>query len=215
MLFVASMFILPLSCTQSKEKDAQILILHMDTIGQPGNYEVYWCTNQYGDTVVPVGRYSRCFTDTIRKIGFVQKSHEGFISIDNYGNEWYKIYDYECCVAEGCFVITNDDRTKYGYATMEGEVIVEPKYSCCGGFSEGMAIVAIDSKLTPIDKNDVDSYMVHVGGRWGLVNKKGEEVVPLMYDSIGYPKEFVDGKVRVLKDGEWFYIDKNNNRLPD
>lgn len=214
MLFVASLFILPLSCTQSKEKEEQILILAIDTINYPGDYESYMYVNQHGDTIVPVGRYSICFTDTIRKVGFVFKPSEGFISIDNYGNEWYKIYDYERFVAEGCFVITNDNRTKYGYATMEGEVIVEPKYSNCGGFSEGLANVAIDTKLAKVNW-DGECYEIPVGGKWGFINKQGEEVIPLMYDSLDYPHKFVDGKVRVLKDGEWFYIDKNNNRLPD
>ena len=45
--------------------------------------------------------------------------------------------------------------------------------------------------------------------RLGL-DKNGKEIIPLTYEAA---EDFNDGRARVKKDGEWFYIDYNGNRI--
>jgi hypothetical protein len=47
-------------------------------------------------------------------------------------------------------------------------------------------------------------------GKWGFVDKEGKEIVPLVYEAA---EDYKDGKARVKKNGEWFYIDYNGNRI--
>ena len=54
------------------------------------------------------------------------------------------------------------------------------------GFSEGLAKVELD-------------------GKWGYIDKDGNEVLPLKYDGIGY---FNEGLVRVVLNRKYGYIDK-------
>ena len=42
-----------------------------------------------------------------------------------------------------------------------------------------------------------------VGGKWGFIDKQGNEVVPLQYDSIANYRQVKNNKVLVLKDGKW------------
>ena len=42
-----------------------------------------------------------------------------------------------------------------------------------------------------------------VGGKWGFIDKQGNEVVPLQYDSIANHRQVKNNKVLVLKDGKW------------
>lgn len=43
-------------------------------------------------------------------------------------------------------------------------------------------------------------------GKYGFVNKKGEEVVPLKYDKV---ESFSEGMAKVYKDGKYGFINKN------
>ena len=65
----------------------------------------------------------------------------------------------------------------------------ERGYSWIGNFSEGLARVKKD-------------------GKWGYMNKEGEEVIPCKYDSV---LDFSEGLAIVKKDGKAFTIDRFGN----
>lgn len=47
-------------------------------------------------------------------------------------------------------------------------------------------------------------------GKYGFVNRYGDEVIPLIYDEA---EDFDNGEAQVSINGEWFYIDKNGNEV--
>jgi len=65
------------------------------------------------------------------------------------------------------------------------------KYDSVGDFSEGLA-------------------QVELNGKWGYVNKQGEEVVPVKYD---YAWSFREGLARVELKGQYSVVDKTGKEL--
>ena len=75
-----------------------------------------------------------------------------------------------------------------------GDVVIPLKYDSIpynGSFSEGLAAVGIE-------------------GKWGFIDKSGNEVVPLKYDWAG---SFSEGLAMVKLDGRWSFIDKLGNEI--
>ncbi len=54
-------------------------------------------------------------------------------------------------------------------------------------------------------------YMVTLKNKNGFTDKNGTVVIPLIYNSV----DWFQNTIRVRIKSEWFYIDKNGNRLPD
>ena len=52
----------------------------------------------------------------------------------------------------------------------------------------------------------VDFY----GGKWGLVDQTGAEIIPCKYENIG---SCIDGLMCVMLNGKWGYIDKDSNEI--
>ena len=69
---------------------------------------------------------------------------------------------YPLQFSEGLAIIYNK-KGKMGFINKKGKIVIEPKYSCCGWFFEGLAIIESRGKL-------------------GFINKKGEVVIPCKYD---------------------------------
>ena len=68
-------------------------------------------------------------------------------------------------------------------------------------YHEGLAAVAVGCKTVRPADNPEHEYAV--GGKWGFIDKQGNEVVPLQYDSIANYRQVKNNKVLVLKDGKW------------
>ncbi len=103
---------------------------------------------------------------------------------------------------------------KYGIVDSTGKVIVEPnkydniKEGASGGFlSSGFIGVNIGAKWMPKTKTAYEDIR---GGKWGFIDMIGTEVIPLIYDDV---ELFKDGKAKVKKGKEEFYIDKNGNKI--
>jgi hypothetical protein len=98
--------------------------------------------NSAGDTVIPLGKYSFCFTEIFDKYAIVSAPGKGFIGIDRKENIIFKVYvfdngpDYP---EDGLFRIT--DNGKIGYADTLGNIIVKPRYDCAYPFENGVAEV--------------------------------------------------------------------------
>ena len=202
------MFIIPiLACclavpflSFTDDKDSY-LVLQVDTTQK---YEEYSYVNQKGETVVPYKRYPLCYTDTIRTVGFVFKSNVGCVAINNKGEELFRVYmadNGNDRPVDGLFRILDESGQKMGIANMEGKVVVSPKYDAIFPYYDGLAAVAVGSKeVRPADDPE---HEYTVGGKWGFIDKQGNEVVPLEYDSIANHHRVVNGKAMVMKGGKW------------
>lgn len=89
---------------------------------------------------------------------------------------------------------------KWGYIDKTGMEVIPFIYQYARGFQEGVAIVYIYG----VPLNGIATH------KCGFINKNGHEVIPCIYDDA---KPFSNGLANVLLNGEWFYIDKNGNRV--
>ena len=113
----------------------------------------------------------------------------------------------------GCFlykeagVITTinkkeDGRLYYKLLSLDGDEIVDTEFSFIGSFHENYATCVINSEQ-PIDKaffkgTKEESFFAFNRknyGQWGIINNKGEIVIPLKFDFI-----------RPVKDGQTIYV---------
>jgi hypothetical protein len=126
--------------------------------------------NPQGDTVVAVGKYGLCWTDTIRTFGIV--FDQEFIAIDAYGRLLYEVYPYDNgpdWPEEGLFRILRNG--KIGYADEEGFIRIEPRFACAEQFSGGRARVALDCELIPDGE-----YTRMESEEWFFIDREGEVV---------------------------------------
>lgn len=204
-LMLAQACCLGFSCSSTKDAKDVFLVLKVDTAAK---YEQYAYVNQDGQTIVPYNRYLQCYTDTIRTIGFVFKPNVGCVAINNKGKELFNVFmvdngnDYP---KDGLFRILDKSGTKMGVANMKGQVIVKPKYDAIFPYHEGLAAVSVGCKTVRPQDDPEHEYVV--GGKWGFIDKRGHEVIPLEYDSIANHRRFKNGKALVLKGEKFFQID--------
>lgn len=94
-------------------------------------------------------------------------------------------------LSEDAFVFTrtsSEGRDKYGYMTLDGEILLDAAYSEAQGFTDGLAIV-----------NTAGDYE----NKYGVINKNGEFVIPAEYGEITY---IGDGIYSVSETHEAYYF---------
>ena len=128
--------------TCSSESNEYLVKFHkgaLDEIGVPSGY-----LNSRGDTIIPLGKYYYCYTDTIRDFGMVIENETGkILGIDRNATELFQVFKYDDgpdYVKNGLFRIIKDD--KIGYANLKGEIVIEPKFDCAYPFEGQFAKVA-------------------------------------------------------------------------
>lgn len=97
----------------------------------------------------------------------------------------YHIRDFE----NSFFEIANP---KVGYLNAAGVIVIPMEYTASKGFSGNMV---------KLEKN----YK-----KWGILNEKGEEVVPFIYDGMGPWKQ---GLTAVKKGKKWGFIDRSGQEV--
>ena len=157
--------------------------------------------NASGDTVIPIGKYTYCFTEKFDKIAIVSlKKHSGFYAIDRNEKVLFEVLgidngpDY---VKDGLFRIKENE--KIGFANMNGEIVIKPQFDLALPFFDGYAAVCVGGQL--ILEHEM---RFREGGKWGFIDKSGRLVVPLIYDRAYSVK---DGKALVEKNKEKIQID--------
>lgn len=112
---------------------------------------------------------------------------------------------------------------KYGFIDRTGKEIIPLKYDRAYSFYKGTATVLYKGVYGFVDKvgneylfpqYDTSSYLfeddlcpVSSKGKWGYINKKGIEVIPLKYNEC---KEFSEGLAAVKLNNKWGFINKEN-----
>lgn len=74
--------------------------------------------------------------------------------------------DVDVLTDDGWFAF-QDESGKWGYADMDGKIVIEPQYEDAKSFSYGVAAVCVD-------------------GKWGYINRKAQLVVDAQFLSCGY-----------------------------
>lgn len=82
---------------------------------------------------------------------------------------------------------------KDGIINIRGEELIPCKYDSLWGWEDSEGYI-------PARKD----------GKWGFITLEDKIAIPFEYD---HANEFTDGKARVRLGDEWFYIDKDGNRL--
>ncbi len=149
--------------------------------------------------------------------GFINKAGETVISL---------IYDNASPFSEGLARVIKD--RKIGFINKKGKKVHEIKYSNASDFIGGIALVEYEQRKFFINKlgdeisipslkkyDDMDYFdneLIRVKtstgnylrGKFGFINKSGNEVIPVKYDWTDY--EFVSNVIKVKLDNKYFYI---------
>lgn len=155
------------SCGQAI-KNNDYLVSFNDTIKDEYGYK-----NKNGEIVIPLGKYSFCFTDTFRTYAIVAKPEIGIVAIDRKENVLYKVFTYDNgpdYISDGLFRITENN--KIGFAdSLTGKVIIKPQFDCAWPFKNGAAKVSLDCK-----KQSFDEHSAWVSNNWYYIDKTGRKV---------------------------------------
>lgn len=99
----------------------------------------------------------------------------------------------------------------YGYEDASGNIVVQPKYSAVGELSNFYSWLNLGGKTK--------MPLCPIGGKWGVINFKGEEVVPVNYDFVDLCQNDmvavnVGGTMNEysIKDGLWGLVDLNTGK---
>lgn len=152
-------------------KDTLFRVCMEDADG-PGDSCGY--VNQRGDTIIPIGRYTYCFTDTFTTFAIVLDTSTLPIAIGPDGRRLFEVYWYDNgpdYVEDGLFRILRNG--KVGYADTTGRVVIEPQFDCAFPFSEGKARVAYDCKL---EKSGDEEHTSMVSDSWFYIDRKGQKI---------------------------------------
>lgn len=179
MIRISGLVLLILSCNTSIEAQENTLNKISSSIEIEPFTTGY--INNSRDTIIPIGKYSYCFTEVFDKIAFVGiNGLPGVYAINKKEDVLFRVATLDNGpdpVNDGLFRIIKNNKT--GFANLEGEIVIQPSFDSALPFRDGFAVVCVGGN----DEKDGD-YTLHVGGKWGLVNTSGEVVIELKYDGI-------------------------------
>lgn len=171
-------------------------VLHIYCPHPEINEEVCGYVNDKNEVVIPIGKYPRLYSLIFDNIAFVSiKGETGIYAINRSEKVLFEVYYLDNgpdIVSEGLFRIIKNG--KIGFADMTGKVVIEPQYHFVFPFQKnGTAI--FNEGGTLVREGDYTRYQ---GGKWGVINKAGQIIVPASYQ---------DGRESQLKrDGKWYDI---------
>ena len=168
-----------------------------------------------------------CYTANATTIENSVNAKYGFSQFDSYGNCYYKVWN----------------NLKWGICDANGKEIVAPAYDAIWDYNNGYAIVNMGakwyrtsvpkgtsdlqkernfSKIWIYDNASTSAYVYEPtmkqiyklgGGKFGLIDDKGNEVVPPIYDEIVVTSE--KGILKVKMNNKYGFIDFNGNNITD
>ena len=160
------------SCQSSKSKWHLIKNYDQASKHEPFGYTSGY-VNQIGDTVIPLDKYVRCFTDTAIHYVIVYDKKKGLIGIDlNEKRLFNAVWDGEgSAIEESEGMLLIEENGKYGFANYRGKIIIEPKFEYAESFQNGKARVSNDS-ITNI--NELERLEIN---NWYFIDKNGNEII--------------------------------------
>lgn len=167
--FILSIIILLISTigyAQQNTNDYLIKVIRgeFDEVGVESGY-----VNLNGDTVISIGKYHYCYTDTLNNYAIVLKKGGSCIAIDKNEKELFEVFWYDNgpdYLVEGLFRIKKNE--KIGYANKEGKIIIKPQFDCAFPFKNGKAKVSNKCKTVPDGE-----YHRWESESWYFIDKNG------------------------------------------
>ncbi len=100
---------------------------------------------------------------------FYIKADGSFLAVVSYDNgaDWF---------AEG--LVRSMVNGRIAYFNKDFKIVIPAKYDWGWPFSEGRALVCSGCRIQAADK---DGHKPITGGKWGYINRQGEEIVPIQY----------------------------------
>ncbi|MCK9450490.1 MAG: WG repeat-containing protein [Bacteroidales bacterium] len=149
-------------------KNKDYLLSFTDTTTDEYGYK-----NTDGEIIIPLGKYSNCFTDTFKTYAIVTKPSSGFLAIDRQENLLFEVFPFDNGPDEpsdGLFrIILNH---KIGYAdSASGKVVIPPQFDCAWPFENGVAAVSINCKT--ISEGE---HSIWLSDDWLYIDKTGKKV---------------------------------------
>lgn len=169
-IVLCSIYMLLLSCRpQSSDTHYFIRVVRgpADEFGAPAGY-----VNLAGDTVIAVGKYLHCYTDTLKNFAIVMKKDGELAAIDKLDQELFQVFSYDNgpdYPADGLFRIMKNG--KIGYADSLGKIIIEPQFACAFPFENGRARVTLDGRVRPKDE-----HMEWQSEGWFYIDRQGKKL---------------------------------------
>jgi hypothetical protein len=133
----------------------------------------YGYINENGDTVIQLGKYNFCFTDTFRTYAIVANQNFGFIAIDRRQNVLYNVFPFDNgpdYPSGGLFRIMQNDKIGYADETT-GKIIIKPQFDCAFPFENGVAQVSFNCVT-----HSEGEHRIWTSDRWFYINKKGKKI---------------------------------------
>lgn len=130
-----------LLCDGSDQKD------YLFKICNPSDEAECGYVNSRGDTVIAIGKYEYCFTDTLEHMAIVLKKSGELMAIDRQERELFEVLWYDNgpdYFADGLIRIKKNGNI--GYADEKGRVVIAPQFGCAFPFQNGRARVAMACK---------------------------------------------------------------------
>ena len=128
--------------------------------------------NAKGDTVIAIGKYMICFTDTFTNVAIVLEPSTGYIAIDKKETVLYEVFPFDNgpdYPSEGLFRIIKNE--KIGYADEDGKIVIEPQFSCAYPFEDGKAKVTMNCTV-----KQEDEHNIWESKEWYYIDKSGNKV---------------------------------------
>jgi hypothetical protein len=166
-LLSAAIFIGLTNCTQPT-KSNDYLISFVDTVKDEYGYR-----NQNGDTIIPLGKYGICYTDTFRTYAIVLKPSHGFVAIDKQENVLYEVFPFDNgpdYTSDGFFRIIKNNKIGFADSTT-GKVIIKPLFDCAFPFENGLAKVSINCIEQPEGE-----HKRWISENWYYIDKSGNKI---------------------------------------
>jgi hypothetical protein len=132
--------------------------------------------NQKGDTLITIGTFDMCFTDTFTTFAYVydkEQYGDAMVAINRDREIIFDAFLFDNSpdyISDGLFRIKRNG--KIGYANVSGKVIIEPKYECAYPFENGKAKVAYncETKMDDLEHSSWES------SNWFYINKNGNKI---------------------------------------
>jgi hypothetical protein len=138
-------------------------------------------------------------------------------------------YNYAQCFYNGYAVVQNSEKM-YGYIDTSGKPVTEFIYTSADGFSSGLAAVCKDGlcgfldldlkPFIPFDYigvayfNDLNLVRVRTkNGKYGYLNKKGEMVIPAIYDDASKGSNNIEFNPRTEWPYQTVYVEINGKKI--
>ena len=153
---------------------------------ETSNGSVYGYLNKEGDTIVQVGKYNN-LPERIKKTVIVQYTDKPtkWVMINDNGLEMYQIYalgEDPDSFNEGLMRIIRHD--KIGFINRKGQVIIPSGYCQATPFFKGKSIVNVNAVKVDKSTTDTQNLTLWEGGKWGVIDKKGNVVKPFDYTRV-------------------------------